>query len=405
MRIYRRGATAAFLTGLLIVMGLGVASPGAVSAQACAQPLPAGWSLVAVNQGGPVEEVFGGEFTQSVFGWAAQDQAFTSWRRGLPAGLNSLQTIADGQAVWVFTSADDSFVQVVFLGDQEVSMLAGWNLIGWTAASAPAAEAGTILGARTIIRWDAVAQAFGRWDAAAPSFIAQLAEVAGGDGIWVFRDAAGVATIAPLPLPEAAQPVLEQIRFTAADGVTLAADLWRGSNTWYLFAHQNGRDRSAWAGLPGRAAEANGFSVLAWDFRGFGASDDGSPGDIVLDWEAAIDFAIAEGATSIVAIGASMGGTSLLVAAVDETRITQLVIISAPAVFAGIDALSAAPGVMQDALFFAGDADGTAAADAQALGGALGGKQAVQILETALHGNDLAASDLLSDEQILFPPP
>ena len=125
----------------------------------------------------------------------------------------------------------------------------------------------------------------------------------------------------------------------------------------------------------------------------------------MLDWEAAIDFAIAEGATSIVAIGASMGGTSLLVAAVDETRITQLVIISAPAVFAGIDALSAAPGVMQDALFFAGDADGTAAADAQALGGALGGKQAVQILETALHGNDLAASDLLSDEQILFPPP
>lgn len=272
-------------------------------------------------------------------------------------------------------------------------LVAGWNLVGWTATGVPASDAGAILGASTIINWDGEGQAFGRWDAAAPPFVEQLAIVENGQGVWAFRETAGDVTIAPLPVDD--PPQLEQVQFTAADGVTLAADLCRGSNSWYLFAHQNGRDRSAWGDLPRNAAEGFGFSVLARDFRGFGASDPGALGDIALDWEAAIDFAI----------GASMGGTSLVVAATDEPRIQNLVLISAPAVFFGIDALAAAPDVVQDALLFAGNADGKAAADARALSDALGGKQGLRILETDLHGNDLAESDLISDQEILFPPP
>ena len=390
---------------LLLLLALSAATPRPVAAQAFAQPLPAGWSLVAVNQGGLVEEVFGGGFTEAVFGWDAGAQAFESWQRSLPGALNSLQVIADGQAVWVLTSADDSFVQFAFQGVQEALLAAGWTLLGWTAVSLPTVEAGEILGAGTIINWDSAQQAFGRWDAAAPSFVEQLNEVRGGDGIWVFREEAGVATIAPLPGPIDDAPVLESASFDAADGVTLAADLWRGFSTWYLFAHQNGRDRTAWADLPRVAAEQFGFSVLAWDFRGFGASDPGALGDIVMDWQAAIDFAVSQGATTIHAIGASMGGTSLMVQAAGDARISSLVLISAPALFAGIDALAAAPGVLQDTNFFAGDADGNAAADAQAMAAALGGKKGIRILPTALHGNDLAASDLITDAEILFPPP
>ena len=106
------------------------------------------------------------------------------------------------------------------------------------------------------------------------------------------RDSAGTTTI---PAPEAAPPeeppeppVLEEVTFLASDGVILAADLRRGSPEWYLFAHQNGRNRGVWGDLPQTASEQSGFSTLAWDFRGVGASDAGERGDIVLDWLAAI---------------------------------------------------------------------------------------------------------------------
>ena len=405
---------AAALAALAVLVVLLADNGGSASAQGEEgerTTLHSPWSLVAVNQGGPVEEVFDGIYTEAVFAWDAEGEAYEIWRRVLPRNANALQELQDGQAVWVRTSQQDSFTQRPFVGPREVALVDGWTLVGWTGPSMPVAAAAAILGAQILIVHEGVDQAFQRYEETAPAFVNTLETVPQGYGLWVFRDSAGRATIpapeaaAAEPEPEPEAPVLEEVTFQASDGVMLAADLRRGSSEWYLFAHQNGRDRSAWGELPQTASEQFGFSTLAWDFRGFGASDAGERGDIVLDWLAAIEFAASQGATTIFAVGASMSGTSLVVAAASDSRVSSLVLISAPANFVGIDALSAAPDVSQDVFLIAGDADGNAVADAQAIADALGGKKGVRILETDLHGNDLTASDLLSDNDILFPPP
>ena len=195
---------------------------------------------------------------------------------------------------------------------------------------------------------------------------------------------------------------LEVVTFQADDGTNLVADLWSGSNTWILYAHQNGRDRSAWGELPMQTPATTGFTALAWDFRGFGDSDPGELTEITRDWQAAIDFAVSQGAVLIIGVGASMGGTSGLVVAAEDPRLSSLLLISSPANFLGVDALAAAPNATQPLVFVAGDADGNAAADAQAmLDAAPNALNRIVILETGLHGNDLVDSPLF-DEDLIF---
>jgi len=93
---------------VIMLVGLSVGI-GARTAEAATQTLHAPWSLIGVTESGPVEEVFGGPNVDAVFAWDAEGEAIEAWQRSLPLGLNSLQAIADGQAVWVLTSAEDFF--------------------------------------------------------------------------------------------------------------------------------------------------------------------------------------------------------------------------------------------------------------------------------------------------------
>lgn len=128
----------------------------------------------------------------------------------------------------------------------------------------------------------------------------------------------------------------------------------------------------------------------------------------MLDWLAVLVFAQANGATTILGVGSSMGGTIGMVAAADTPQfasselavagaygLNALVLISAPASFFGIDALAAASDVTIPALFIAGADDGTAAFDALAMFDGKAGNaidSGLNILATPLHGNDLATS-------------
>ena len=397
---------------LAVVAGALAASAPPAQAQTGVS-LHSPWSLVAVTQAGPVDEILGGPGRDAVFAWEAAGERFETWRAAAPSAVNSLQNVAPGQGVWVQSSAPGSLEQAPAEGPVQVSVLAGFNLLGWTGADTPAPAVAELLGASILIGWSGEEQAFQRFTLSAPSVLNSLQTIAAGAGFWALIGSAGTVTLPgagetlpgpdpepdPDPDPGPEGLVDGEVTLTASDGVNLAADILVGSNIWVLFAHQNGMSRVAWEDIPEQVHD-KGYTTLAWDFRGFGDSDPGSLGDLTRDWQAAIDFAADNGAQQIVAVGASMGGTSAIAVAASDARVVGLVLISAPAVFAGIDALAAAPVVTVPAFFAAGDTDGDAAADAQAMADAVGGSSQTLILPTALHGNALAASPIF-EEQIV----
>ena len=402
-------AGAALILVAALTIGLGARPAAQAQDQAGSEvTLFTPWSLVAVTESGPVEEIFDGPNTEAVFAWDAAAEAFDSWRKALPGSLNSLQQVTAGQAVWVLATLQDRFLQAVLQQAIEVALLGGWKLVGWTGGDTPAATVAEVLGADILIAYDGPDQDFERYDVALPTAFNSLDMVAQGAGLWAFLSGPGTVT---LPAPDGVEPEPEpepelesgEFRVTTDDGVELVGDLLAGSSTWVLFAHQNGQDRGAWGDYPAIFNQA-GFTTLTWDFRGFGDSGPGNVADIVTDWLRILSFARSNGAETVLGVAASMGGTSGMVAATQlvELEVAQgvrgldaLALISAPAVFFGIDALAAAPDVDIPALFIAGSEDGDAASDASAMLSAKAGDplaSGIEIFETPLHGNDLATS-------------
>lgn len=139
-----------------------------------------------------------------------------------------------------------------------------------------------------------------------------------------------------------------------------------------ILAHQVSGSLCQW--WPYARSLAAHFRVVAFDFDGFGASPTGNsdyPGEVA----AAAEWARHHGGRRIILMGASMGGTAVMVAAARlGHRASGVIDLSGPATFEDMNALSAASHVHVPALFgyakldsFAGDVrrvrDATAARD------------------------------------------
>jgi dienelactone hydrolase len=114
-----------------------------------------------------------------------------------------------------------------------------------------------------------------------------------------------------------------------------------------------------------RELAAAGFRALAIDFRDYGRSSGGDPNRLDLDVAAAAARLRADGATRIKLVGASMGGTAVLVAAARiRPAVAGVVSLSGPTYFHGLDAVKAVRSshvpvrfvVSRDDRPFAGDA-------------------------------------------------
>ena len=70
--------------------------------------------------------------------------------------------------------------------DREVTLEAGWNLVGWTGSTAideaTASIADTLLAAFT---WDGPGQSFRSFSPSGPTFLNTLSDLALGDGVWI----------------------------------------------------------------------------------------------------------------------------------------------------------------------------------------------------------------------------
>ncbi|GIF48096.1 alpha/beta hydrolase family protein [Asanoa ferruginea] len=169
------------------------------------------------------------------------------------------------------------------------------------------------------------------------------------------------------------------VHFGAAGATNLAGLIGGTGTAGVVLAHQAEANLCQWI-LGFNELIGKGYKVLAFDFHGHGASESSEVGfddDVV----AAAATLRADGATSIVLIGASMGGTFSVAAAPKITPpVAGVVSVSAPLAYAGVSAQQAAATLSVPVLYVANENDGiigdaatelkaasTASPDAQAL--------------------------------------
>jgi len=129
------------------------------------------------------------------------------------------------------------------------------------------------------------------------------------------------------------------VSFTAEDGVKLSGTLFLAKgDTAVALAHMGIADQKSWHPFAGHIA-GRGFTALTFDFRCFGLSDCGKMGQseslFTRDIRAAIRFLHERGLKRIACMGASMGGTACMNAALDEELAGMVVIASTAPLYMG----------------------------------------------------------------------
>lgn len=135
------------------------------------------------------------------------------------------------------------------------------------------------------------------------------------------------------------------------------AGVERGTGTvGVVLAHMLGSSQLSWSPFAAKLV-AEGFHVLTFDFRGHGASaGDRNPSLATLDLAGAVGKIRALGATRVLVVGASMGGTAAIVIASTE-QLAGVVTLSAPVKIDDLDAGPAARNLAEPALFVVAEKD------------------------------------------------
>lgn len=124
----------------------------------------------------------------------------------------------------------------------------------------------------------------------------------------------GTPSVLP-PTPTLGQGESEQVSFRTGDGMTLQGTLYMGedgNDFGVVLAHMGARgaDQTSWADFA-RLASRRGFTVLTFNFRNNRSKLD-------QDVLAAVSFLRDQGCLQVACLGASMGGTACLKAALEE---------------------------------------------------------------------------------------
>lgn len=175
------------------------------------------------------------------------------------------------------------------------------------------------------------------------------------------------------------------VTFRSTDGTRLRGHLWARGPHAVVFSHMFGTTQSIWYDLAGRLA-AQGYTVLTFDFRGVGTSS----GKLVIrhvsrDTIAAVRFIRARKPQTVIVIGASMGGTSSIVAA-GQTPVDGLVVIASGMLFQGLDARPYLTRLRMPKLFIVGSRDAPFNDSAKTMHARTPEPKALIIIPTRAHG-------------------
>jgi pimeloyl-ACP methyl ester carboxylesterase len=185
------------------------------------------------------------------------------------------------------------------------------------------------------------------------------------------------------------------IRFRTPDGLRLAGHRFGGGTTAVVFAHEVRGSACQWMPFARRLA-GKGYLTIAFDFRGYGDSQNprrSASSRLAADVIAAARKSRALGAKKVVVVGASMGGTAVILAAANaRTVINGVISVSAPRSFGRMDGEAAAHKLQTPVLYLAGDKDPGFADDARVLYEATASaEKTLEILDSGHHGVFLAA--------------
>jgi pimeloyl-ACP methyl ester carboxylesterase len=180
-----------------------------------------------------------------------------------------------------------------------------------------------------------------------------------------------------------------EVTFRTADGFLLEGRVFGDGEVAVVLAHMFPSDMRSWFAFAGDLA-SDGYASLTFNFRGYGSSEGSKDIDrIHRDVAAAIDFVRRElGVSTIVLVGASMGGTASLVAAAEED-VAGVATLSAPMSVMGLDASEAITRVEEPMMFIAATGDSPAAESAEAFTRATLGVGDLELVAGEDHGTDL----------------
>lgn len=178
----------------------------------------------------------------------------------------------------------------------------------------------------------------------------------------------------------------EAVTFPTGDGLILEGRRFGSGPSLVVLAHMRPADMESWFDFA-RVLAAEGYSVLAFNFRGYGDSE-GDGFDVDTDVLAAIDFADGLGAEEAFVIGASMGGTGSVTAS-SQRPVSGTITLSAPGAFEGADAVAAAPALIAPILLVAAENDTPYPSDAGVIDAAATVPSEVVILSGSQHGTNL----------------
>ncbi|HEU5362463.1 MAG TPA: alpha/beta fold hydrolase [Gaiellaceae bacterium] len=163
-------------------------------------------------------------------------------------------------------------------------------------------------------------------------------------------------------------PRAGDVAFRAADGVRLAGHVFGQGRVGVVLAHQSNGTTCQWSGY-GRRLARLGYMPLALDFRGHGGSASASfAASLRLggDLAAAVRYLRAHGARKVYLVGASMGGSAVLVGGANiRPPVDGVVAVSAADYL--LDAPGAAARLRVPVLYLAGSRDPGAADQARRL--------------------------------------
>jgi len=182
------------------------------------------------------------------------------------------------------------------------------------------------------------------------------------------------------------------VHLRASDGAPIyGVEVGKGT-TGVVLGHQFLSDHCEWMDFARELAK-KGYRSLAIDFRGNGFSRGANGPRLDLDVAAAAARLRADGATRVKLVGASMGGTAVLVAASRiRPAVAGVVSLSGPARYSGMDAVQAVRRSKVPVRFLADTKDGAFATDARTLEKAAAAKdKAILLFHDGLHGSQLLA--------------
>src|SRR5262245_38672543 len=185
------------------------------------------------------------------------------------------------------------------------------------------------------------------------------------------------------------------VHFDSVDGARLGALILGTGTVGIVLVHQIDASLCQW--LPyGKQLADRGYRVMRLDLGGYGSPEPASKSD--QDVRQAVGYLRHQGVQSIVLIGASLGGTAALSAAVILTPpVTGVMSLSGPVRINGMDLSVRIRALVSPVLYVAGVLDGTFATDAQSLyDSTVEERKQILLADSSLHGVALVSIPTVS---------